>query len=97
MGGSRPGQGRKGTTLLGSHEGDAVGRRRVRKSKRTEDLSSPPDLFSRVHPGCTHNLCLQVSMASATGSWCVTAAPLTYCITRPTTSSCSAEEPRDTG
>lgn len=35
------------------------------------------------------NLCLQVSMASATGSWCVTAAPFTYCITRPTTSSCS--------
>lgn len=34
-------------------------------------------------------------MASATGSWCVTAAPLTYCMTRPTTSSCSAEGPRE--
>lgn len=32
-------------------------------------------------------------MASATGSWWVTPAPLTYCITRPTTSSCSAETP----
>lgn len=40
----------------------------------------------------THNLCLQVSMASATGRWCVAAAPFTYCITRPTTSSCSAEK-----
>lgn len=28
--------------------------------------------------GCTHVLCLQVSMASAMGSWCVTVAPLMY-------------------
>lgn len=26
----------------------------------------------------THVLCLQVSMASAMGSWCVTVAPLMY-------------------
>ena len=29
-------------------------------------------------PVCTHVLCLQVSMASAMGSWCVTVAPLMY-------------------
>jgi len=35
---------------------------------------------------CTHVLCLQVSMASAMGSWCVTVAPLMYCVILPATS-----------
>lgn len=48
--------------------------------------------LERLFP--TYNLCLHVSMASATGSWKVTPAPWTYCITRPTTSSCSAESQR---
>lgn len=37
----------------------------------------------------THVLCLQVSMASAMGSWCVTVAPLMYWVILPATSSWS--------
>ena len=42
-----------------------------------------------------YNLCLQVSMASATGSWCVTFAPLTYCMIRPTMSKGSGDEEKN--
>lgn len=43
---------------------------------------------------CTHVLCLQVSMASAMGSWCVTVAPLMYWAILPATSSWSGEKQR---